>query len=150
VIDGRPLLTTVSLVGIVAVAAALAQGIDIPGSPAARTAIAAEGGAFIALGEGLRSCGEYVQATEAEKKLKPPTAQPDAVYSRDFQSFVDFADGYLSGANSKDIPQYGWLAEGTDHAGRMAWLENYCRSHPIDGFIKALIGLRQYLADQRH
>jgi hypothetical protein len=116
----------------------------------ARAAVPAEGGSFTVFGEGLRSCGEYIEATEAEKKLRPPTAQPDAVYSRDFQSFVDFTDGYLSGANSKDVAQYGRLAEGTDHAGRMAWLQNYCRTHPIDGFIKALIRLRQYLAGQQH
>jgi hypothetical protein len=74
----------------------------------------------------------------------------DLKHLRDFQSFADFADGYLSGANSKDVAQYRLLAEGTDHAGRMAWLENYYRTHPIDAFIKALISPRQYLADQGH
>jgi hypothetical protein len=116
----------------------------------ARAPVAAEGGVFTAFGEGQRSCGEFIEATEAEKKLRPPTAESETVYSRDFQSFADFADGYLSGANSKDDAQYRRLAEGTDHAGRMVWLQNYCRTHPIDAFIKALIGLRQYLADQPH
>src|SRR6266851_1348233 len=116
----------------------------------ARAAVAGEGGVFTVFGDGQRSCGEYIEATEAEKKLRPPTAQPEAVYSRDFQSFADFTDGYFSGANSKDVAQYRLLAEGTDHAGRMAWLENYCRTHPIDAFIKALSGLRQYLAGQPH
>jgi len=38
------------------------------------------------------------------------------------------------------------VGKNTDRAGRMAWLKNYCRNHPLDQNITAVIELRKYLA----
>jgi hypothetical protein len=57
---------------------------------------------YIILGEGMASCGEFLQAAEAERKARPPTARPTEVYNRDYGNFVHFADGFLTGANAWD------------------------------------------------
>jgi hypothetical protein len=99
---------------------------------------------FFNFGEGTASCREFLQAAEAERKARPPTARPTEVYNRDYGAFVHFADGFLTGANMWDTT-HPYLGKGTDTQGRMAWIENYCRAKPLDEFTHAVIGLRVYL-----
>jgi hypothetical protein len=99
---------------------------------------------YFSFGEGTASCGEFLQAIEAERKARPPTARPTQVYNRDYEAFVMFADGFLTGANVWDTTQ-SELGKGTDVQGRMAWIENYCRAKPLDQFSNAVIALRVYL-----
>jgi hypothetical protein len=99
---------------------------------------------FFNFGEGTASCGEFLQAAEAERKERPPTARPTEVYNRHYGSFMHFADGFLTGANVWDTT-HSLLGKSTDAQGRMAWIENYCRAKPLDPFSNAVIGLRVYL-----
>ena len=99
---------------------------------------------FFNFGEGEASCGEFLQAAEAERKERPPTARPTEVYNRDYLAFLMFADGFLTGANMWDTT-HPYLGKETDTQGRMAWIENYCRAKPLDKFSYAVIGLRVYL-----
>jgi hypothetical protein len=98
---------------------------------------------YFNFGKGTGSCGEFLQAAEAERKAKPPTARPTEVYNRDYAAFLMFADGFLTGANVWDTTRL--VGKGTDTQGRMAWIGNYCRAKPLDHFSDAVIGLRVYL-----
>jgi hypothetical protein len=99
---------------------------------------------YFVIGEGQASCGEFLQAAEAERKERPPTARPTQLYNRGYTDFVMFVDGFLTGANAWDTT-HSELGKGTDTQGRMAWIENYCRSKPLDRLSNAVIGLRMYL-----
>jgi hypothetical protein len=99
---------------------------------------------YRSFGKGMASCGEFLQAAEAERKARPPTARSTEVYNRDYLAFLMFADGFLTGANVWDIT-HSELGKETDTQGRMAWIENYCRANPLDHFSNAVIGLRGYL-----
>src|SRR5262249_23718714 len=93
--------------------------------------------------EGIRSCGDYLQAAEAELKAKPVRSEPNGVYSTDYLNFVIYADGYLTGVNVT-VRVNGMMAlstagSSTHLSERMAWLEQYCRKHPLDTYINALI-----------
>ena len=48
---------------------------------------------FFNFGEGTASCGEFLQAAEAERKERPPTARPTEVYNRHYGSFMPRRDG---------------------------------------------------------
>src|SRR5207248_1659450 len=50
-------------------------------------------------GVGLNSCGQYLQAFEGERKARSPGASPDAVYTLPYSGYLDFVDGFLTGAN---------------------------------------------------
>jgi hypothetical protein len=100
------------------------------------------------IGVGSRSCGQYLQAAKGEKNVRPPDANPDAAYSSHYGEYVDFTDGFLSGANFADVTPGRMVGHGSDHAGRMAWLENDCRANPVMAFVGALFKLREYLAEQ--
>jgi hypothetical protein len=94
------------------------------------------------------SCGEYLQAIEGEKKARPSNANPDAIYTSHYGGYLDFTDGFLIGANFADASSRRMIGQGSDHAGRMAWLENYCRVNPLGTFLVALFKLRENLAGQ--
>ena len=66
----------------------------------------------------------------------PSAGRAHTVYDRNYQAFLDFADGYLSGVNA--VLSDGRVGEHSDHAGRMAWLENYCRAHPLSQYVEAV------------
>jgi hypothetical protein len=94
-----------------------------------------------AVGEVNSSCGQYVQAADGERKARPPGAAFNLIYDRNYDAFMNATDGFLTGANAHDSV-HATAGEGTDAQGRMSWLENYCRSHPLDKFIEALFAFR--------
>ena len=100
--------------------------------------------AFISFGEGMSSCGEFLRSADAERKRRPANASVTSIYDINFAAFASFADGFLVGTNYAD-PIEAEVGEHTDQNGRMAWLKNYCRNHPLDTYIKALMELRKYL-----
>jgi hypothetical protein len=100
--------------------------------------------AFFSLGEGPSSCGEFLRSADAERKRRPANASPTDIYDINFGAFTAYAEGFLTGSNYSD-PIEGGVGEHTDQNGRMAWLENYCRGHPLDTYVKALMELRKFL-----
>lgn len=100
--------------------------------------------AFFSLGNGTSSCGDFLRSADAERKRRPANARSDVIYDTNFLGFAAFADGFLSGTNYSDPSERG-AGEHTDLNGRMAWLENYCRNHPLDPYIFALGELRKFL-----
>jgi hypothetical protein len=100
---------------------------------------------YYAIGEANQSCGEFVQAIEAEKKARRPTALPTQIFDRAFLVFVGVTDGYLTSANMSD-PANRTVGGHSEIWGRMTWLENYCRDNPLVGFPNALLHVRDYMS----
>jgi hypothetical protein len=104
-----------------------------------------EGKTYWVMGEGMKSCGEYLRAVEGERKARPATASTNEIYTMNYEAFEYFADGFLTGANLEG-PETR-TGQGTDAPGRMAWLENYCRRNPLDTYLTALAWLRRHLIE---
>jgi hypothetical protein len=102
---------------------------------------------FFIFGEGLASCGEFLQRAEIERKSRPPSATATEVYDSGYAALVMYADGFLTGANLWDV-QNSLIGNSTDSLGRMVWIEKYCRAHSSDNFFQALISLRNSLKDE--
>lgn len=102
---------------------------------------------FLALGQGQASCGEFLRAVEGERQARVPSDPINSYRYPIYGQYVNFADGFITGANWVGSGA-GMLGEGTDHAGRMAWLENYCRQHPLNSYVSALIGLKASLGSR--
>src|SRR6266853_6236062 len=54
-------------------------------------------------GEGLASCGEFLQTAETERKTRPPSATATKIYDSEYAALVMYADGFLTGANLWDV-----------------------------------------------
>ena len=76
----------------------------------------------VAIGEGIKSCGTWTK----ERQVK----------SQASHMFATWVLGYASGANWRAYPDPDFLAE-PDAEGILAWVDNYCRAHPIDTIGKA-------------
>jgi hypothetical protein len=98
-------------------------------------------------GEGLASCGEFLQKAETERKTRPPSATASQIYDSEYAALIMYADGFLTGANLWDV-QNSLIGNSTDTLGRMAWIEKYCRAHSLDNFFQALISFRNWLKDE--
>ena len=104
--------------------------------------------AYSTFGDGTESCGAYVQAAEREK-MNP--MRPEYVRDRYYIGFTSFANGFISGANmmGMTVGQSGNIGHGSDVDGRMLWLENWCRQHPVSMFTDAVAQLVVFLKNQR-
>jgi hypothetical protein len=104
-----------------------------------------QGAMFLAVGEGQASCGEFLQAVEGERRARMPGDPAETYRTPDYGKYLNFADGFITGANFTDL-RWRMLGQSSDHAGRMTWLENYCRKNPLDAYVTALIELRTFLS----
>jgi hypothetical protein len=100
---------------------------------------------FLALGLAQDSCGAFLGAVADEQKARPPNAKPNMAYSHQYVGYVHFTNGFLTGASYADAGPRRSIGQATDTAGRMTWLENFCRSHPLAAYVSALVALRSYL-----
>src|SRR5438270_392731 len=58
---------------------------------------------FLVIGVGQNSCGQYLRAAEGERKARPAHGVPDgAVYTDSYGTYLDFTDGFLTGASAVD------------------------------------------------
>jgi hypothetical protein len=98
----------------------------------------------LTFGEGRKSCGEFLQAADDERRATPPNSPSGVECSRSYIGFVEYAEGFLSGSNSV------WMATNHVQAGysindrfsdASLWLENYCREHPLQEYGTAVIYL---------
>jgi hypothetical protein len=96
---------------------------------------------FYAMGDTTKSCGQFVRAAEDERKTRPSGASSNSLYSMEFVGFSAMTDGFLTAANWID-PVNRQVGQSTDNDGRMAFLETYCRVHPLEHFVYALMQLR--------
>lgn len=101
----------------------------------ARPAAAAQATDTIAIwGIGQISCGRFVQERERGAGAYGPF---DA-------TFRQWLLGFLTALNWSD-PERPDLLAGTDAEGAMLWVENHCRSQPLDTFFDAALALRREL-----
>lgn len=98
----------------------------------------------LTFGEGQKTCGEFLQAVDDERKAQPPNSLSGGECSRSYINFVAYAEGFLSGSNSV------WMATNHEQAGysindhfsdASLWLKNYCRKHPLREYGTAVIDL---------
>jgi anaerobic selenocysteine-containing dehydrogenase len=54
----------------------------------------------------------------------------------------------VASANYSDTQPNRMIGQDSDHAGRMAWLENYCHRDPLSSYGHAVFALRKHL--ERH
>ena len=80
-------------------------------------------GNYRSLGPGNASCGEWTK----ERKSNIHSAQAR-------QSWVL---GYLTAINLYGPWSYD-VTKGTDREGLMAWIDNYCASHPLESVAKTM------------
>lgn len=87
-------------------------------------------------GEGITSCGSYVESKNNETQR---------------YIYLAWLNGYLSAYNqyqSSKLKKFNGshdVKRGLDPQALMLWLENYCRENPLDTFIRAVIMLRDEL-----
>jgi hypothetical protein len=62
---------------------------------------------FWTMGEGSESCGEFIRATEGEKKARPASAPPRYTYTMRYAGFEAYADGFLTGTNMGGLSEFG-------------------------------------------
>jgi hypothetical protein len=113
-------------------------------------------------GAGSERCGQFLQAADGEHQARPRNADPTKLYTRGYTLYVVYALGFLTGASAEAEllaearaaeAGAGRLASKAGQAGlstgyfasEMVFLENYCRQHPLDNYMDALIDLRTAL-----
>ncbi len=79
-------------------------------------------------GVGSQGCGKYVAATDQSKR-----GAPQAAYV-----YMTWMSGFVSHASVLDSTDY-FKNSDTESVG--LWLENYCRTHPLESFSTAVISL---------
>ncbi len=80
--------------------------------------------AYEVRGQGTMSCGEWLQ----DRQLKDPSEQ-DVI--RGDESWVL---GFITGVNAASSSDAGNQSEA---AGMFAWIDNYCRTHPLAQLVGA-------------
>ena len=84
-------------------------------------------------GQGTASCGDFLRAAENEHQARPANAPPGLLATAAYASYVSWVDGYMSGWNTAATDHtLKRTGQGVSADARTSWLENYCRSHPID------------------
>jgi hypothetical protein len=84
-------------------------------------------------GFGLQTCGSFMEARRVERDL----------------DYIDWLSGFLSAVNwsraSRGLVDRAGVTAGTDLAGPLGWLDNYCRANPLDSFAAATVALTNEL-----
>jgi hypothetical protein len=80
----------------------------------------------IIMGDGGESCGAWTA-----RKSNPVT---EAARNQ-------WVFGYISGFNVYTAPRGGDITQGTDWQGVVAWMDNYCRTYPLDTIQAAALNL---------
>jgi len=94
------------------------------------------------VGIGTRTCADFEDAYEENKAGLAPGAPASTISTPLFGALVSFADGFITGHNmyGRQAPMIGGTA-----SGRVRWLDNYCRAHPLANFLQASDGLTREL-----
>ena len=132
-IAARPLLTALAVVGL-AIFAPL---------PVARHALA-QNLNYARFQYGNASCGEFLKSIEEYKKHGQTSGDGDAVLTPVYASFMSYMWGFLSGSDYFDASHFNVGIKSEVHSNSR-WLENYCRSNPLDRYQIALEYLRSEL-----
>jgi hypothetical protein len=73
---------------------------------------------IMVVGVGTNSCGNWTK----ERRTKSVTS---------FE-YGQWVLGYVSAINSHVLEHDAHVAKGIDNVGLLAWLDNYCKLHPLD------------------
>src|SRR4051794_14932789 len=75
------------------------------------------------MGGGMVSCGDWMSFRDPAQNKLAERYQAEA-----------WVDGFLSGTNLAGTPP-DFLASRPSSRGMYAWLDNYCRSNPLDSLV---------------
>jgi hypothetical protein len=92
-------------------------------------------GTFTNLGEGLSSCGEWLD----KRRANPSRVIPESAW---VLGFVTAASQYHVTGRPENIA-HGLTGSGVDH-----WVDNYCATHPLDNIDTAASALVRELAQR--
>jgi hypothetical protein len=84
-------------------------------------------GKYIAIGFGSTSCDKYIEAR---------TSTTGVDYSKHL-GYVAWVAGYITAVNRRTPDVYDVL-EKTDMDGALLWIENWCRTNPLELFATAV------------
>jgi hypothetical protein len=87
------------------------------------------------MGAGMISCGEWLRLRSFVSRGQNFKELASAYQA---QAWVD---GFISGFNYRDHIGPDLLASRPDGAAMYAWIDNYCRSKPLDFVASAVVGL---------
>jgi hypothetical protein len=92
------------------------------------------------MGAGTVSCGEWLRVRSAENS-------PGNITERATRyQLTAWIDGYLSGTNIANAGRIAdFLASGLDGNAESAFVDNYCRSKPLDALVNAVQALMKEL-----
>ena len=115
----RPILAAaVVALALAAAGPALAQN-DPPGSQG-----------FLALSDGVTSCGEYLTSGAGDQT-----------------HMEEWILGFISGLNAGSTGPRRSIGDGYDVNAIPGWLRSYCSAHALDTLTKAALALRKDFAD---
>jgi hypothetical protein len=83
--------------------------------------------AYDYFGAGTLSCGQWLGDRQS--------ASPQHVLNESW--VLGFVSGVNSGAGGFGLSRLSNAGEDTDAAGMFAWLDNYCRAHPLEKLVGA-------------
>ena len=112
---------------------ALALGLVLAAASLPAATLSAGDVPFTNLGEGLTSCGEWID----KRQHGPSRVIPEAAW---VLGFLTAASQYNVTGSSKNIA-HGLTGGGVDH-----WVDNYCAAHPLDDIDTAAVALVQELS----
>jgi hypothetical protein len=93
-------------------------------------------------GSGNDNCGEWLQLRQAVAMQRATTTQVTILVME--QSWID---GFVSGLNATNLHGVDLLASKPGE-GMYAWIDNYCRSKPLDSILDASLSLVKELRSQ--
>jgi hypothetical protein len=67
----------------------------------------AQRGTIWVFGTGTKSCGQFLQAADGERKARARHAAPETMYTLEYLAFVTWTEGFLSGTN---FSEHQWWA----------------------------------------
>lgn len=99
---------------------AVLAGILLISSPSS-----AQSDAIAVLSIGADSCGQFVASDHQKREL-----------------YLAWTVGFISGANVGNLGGSRTAGDGWERDSTLLWLDNYCRSSPLDTFVTAVTKFR--------
>ena len=83
-------------------------------------------------GSGTNSCAKWTAEKQTDSLL--------------YAAFNQWVLGYITAVNSEAWHESADVAEGTDNAGLLGWIDNYCANHPLDNVTAAASALTREMS----
>lgn len=99
------------------------------------------------MGVGDSDCSSFLDVVEKERALLPLNSQPDTIATIFYARYMGWVDGFIT-SYSDQQPATTFVGMSTTMRARSRWVENYCREHPTDRFVRAVEQLTMMLQEK--